>query len=131
MDIAPSHLDTLVAAHVEQDRSPRARVRRVIAWILQDPARPLGVERLAEHAAMSPRSLSRLFRRETGTTPARFVAQVRVQLARRLLELSGLHVGSVALRAGFDNPERMRRTFRRALGVSPRGYASLWLGNDS
>jgi transcriptional regulator GlxA family with amidase domain len=110
---------------MDDDRSTRARVRRVVTWILEDPARPLDVERLAEHAAVSPRTLRRLFRRETGTSPARFIAQARLHLARRLLAREGPPLSWIAARVGFDNTQRMRRAFRRALGTSPRAYASL------
>lgn len=128
MDEASWDFTELVEAHVALDRSPRARVRRLVEWILQDPARAEGIERLAEHAAMSPRSLSRLFVRETGTTPARFVRLARLRFARQLLERPGLRIAWVARRCGFASEERMRRTFQRALGTSPRGYASAGSG---
>lgn len=115
-------------SHLLTDRSPRSRVRRLAQWIEDDPARPLGVDHLADRAAMSRRSLSRLFVLETGTTPARFVEQARLALARRLLECAGTRVAWVAARAGFESAERMRRAFHRSLGVSPRGYASVGSG---
>ena len=117
-------IETLLQA----DPSPRSRVRRLVEWILQDPARARGIEHLADRAAMSPRNLSRLFARETGTTPARFVEHARIELARRLLERSGVRVAWVAARAGFESAERMRRAFHRSLAMSPRGYASVGSG---
>jgi transcriptional regulator GlxA family with amidase domain len=103
-------------------------VRRVAQSILEDPAARHDLEGLAERAALSARSLTRLFRRETGATPARFVEEARLRLARHLIDRSGLGLESVAARSGFRNAERMRRAFHRALGVSPRGYASSGSG---
>ena len=128
MDDAGWDFSVLAQAHATTDRSPRSRVRRLVASILEDPARPHTVEELAQRAAVSPRTLSRLFRRETGTTPARFVARARLDLARALLDGCGASVEWIARRAGFCNAERMRRTFHRALGTSPRGYTSSGCG---
>ena len=114
--------------HLREDRSPRSRVRRLAEWIAEDPARAQGIEHLAHRAAMSRRSLSRLFVQETGTTPARFVERARIDLARRLLECAGTRVAWVAARAGFESAERMRRAFHRRLATSPRDYASVGSG---
>jgi transcriptional regulator GlxA family with amidase domain len=128
MDDATWDFHALVETHLAQDRSTRARVRRLADWVLEDPARAHDVASLAERAAVSPRTLSRLFLRETGAPPAKFVEQARVALARALLEKSCLGVESVAVRCGFGSGERMRRAFRRALGSSPRRYTSSGCG---
>lgn len=120
MDDASWDFQPLVAAHIGADRSARARVRRLAEWILEDPARPHDVRCLADHAAVSPRTLSRLFAREMGTTPAKFVERARIRLAGLLLARSSLTVSSVASRCGFRNAERMRRAFHRVLGACPR-----------
>ena len=128
MDEGSWNVEALVAAHVASDRSTPCRVRHVVAWLLEDPARGGTVEDLARRAAVSPRTFSRHFRRETGTTPARFIERARMRLARGLLERCGSSVGWVAERAGFRNSERMRRAFHRAFGAGPRAYASSGCG---
>jgi transcriptional regulator GlxA family with amidase domain len=117
-----------IESHLAADRSPRSRIRRLIESILEDPAHVHDVGHLADQAAMSVRNLSRLFVRQTGLPPARFVRQARLEVARRLLDRGVIRVASVADRAGFESAERMRRAFHRALGTSPRGYASLGSG---
>ena len=100
--------------------SGKGRVRLLVAQVLADPAGDCSVECLAERAALSPRALSRLFLRETGMTPAKFVERARVRLACQLMEETDLRMESIALRSGFGSDERMRRAFHRVLGVSPR-----------
>lgn len=105
----------------EADRQP---VRELQAWIADHPDADLSVERLARRAAMSPRNFARVFHREVGSTPGRFVERVRVEAARRRLEESSHGVEQVASQCGFGTAESMRRAFLRTLRVSPSAYRS-------
>jgi len=91
-------------------------------WIVENLAGDLGVESLAHRAAMSPRNFARVFTRETGQTPAKFVERARVDGARRMLEETSKSLETVAVDCGFGSGERMRRTFLRHLGASPLEY---------
>ena len=101
------------------DREP---FRDLQVWALQHPREDLSVDRLARRVHMSPRQFHRVFVREVGMTPGRFVDRARVEAARRLLEETSRSVSNVAARSGFGNPESMRVAFQRTLGVSPRVY---------
>lgn len=102
----------------------REPLRDLQAWILEHPAADLSVDVLARRVAMSPRNFFRIFVREVGMTPGRFVERVRVEAARRLLEETSRGVPDVAAACGFGSPETMRIAFRRTLGVSPKRYRS-------
>ena len=71
---------------------------------------------------MSPRNLSRAFRREVGSTPARFVERVRVEGARRRLEETSAGLEQIARECGFGSPDAMRRSFLRVIRVAPSDY---------
>jgi transcriptional regulator GlxA family with amidase domain len=90
--------------------------------IIEHPADDLSVEWLARKVAMSPRNFARVFTREVGTTPARFVASVRVETARRLLEETHQPIETISAKSGLGTPESMRRAFMRTLGVPPGQY---------
>ena len=82
--------------------SPVGLTRPTASYPIADRAvRDVMAHYLAERAALSERQLSRVFQRQTGTTPARFVERVRVEAARDLLEASALPVRTVAERCGF------------------------------
>jgi len=89
-------------------------------WVRERLAEPLGVERLAAQAAMSPRHFARAFAAETGTTPARAVERLRLEAARLRVETTREPIDRVAQAAGFGDPERMRRAFLRAFGQPPQ-----------
>jgi transcriptional regulator GlxA family with amidase domain len=71
---------------------------------------------------MSGRNFARVFTREVGTTPARFVERARVEAARRRLEESSSGVEAVAGQCGFSSGEIMRRAFLRTVRVNPAEY---------
>jgi len=85
----------------------------------------LGVERLAAEACMSPRNFARVFRQETGVTPAKAVERLRADAARALLDGGARSLQEVARHCGFGDPERMRRSFRRLFGTPPSALKRL------
>lgn len=105
---------------------------RLHAWMRANLASDLKVERLAEVYGRSTRTFVRHYRMATGTTPAKSVERMRVEVARGLLEEDGASIARVATRCGFDNVETMRRSFVRCLGVSPAAYrARFGAGSDA
>jgi transcriptional regulator GlxA family with amidase domain len=97
-------------------------IQELELWVLENLGADLSVEALAGRVHMSPRNFARIFRRETGTTPAKFVELARVEEARRRLEESSLGTAAIATACGFGTHESMRRTFLRHLGVGPAEY---------
>ncbi|MBV8159961.1 MAG: GlxA family transcriptional regulator [Acidimicrobiia bacterium] len=110
------------SAQLANQLAERQPLSDLQAWIADHLDADLSVERLAGRAAMSVRNFSRTFHREVGVTPARFVERARVDAARRLLEESVASTEAVAARCGFGTAETMRRTFLRALHVTPADY---------
>jgi transcriptional regulator GlxA family with amidase domain len=97
-------------------------LRRVLDEISADPAADHRLSALSERAGFSERHLSRLFFRELGTSPARYVEEVRIEAARALLESRDLSLDVIARRSGLGSTETLRRIFARKLGVSPQVY---------
>jgi transcriptional regulator GlxA family with amidase domain len=97
-------------------------VRAVQLYIDANPGADLGLAALAARASMSERHLARLFTRQVGTTPARYVERVRIEAARRRLERDDTTTAVVAKECGFGTAETLRRAFHRHLGVSPDDY---------
>ena len=108
-----------VLAEQVADREP---IRELQAWIADHLDEELAVPALASQVAMSERNFARVFRREVGCPPARFVERARVEGARRRLEESTDGVDVIAAQCGFASAEVMRRAFLRLLGVPPSAY---------
>ncbi len=110
------------AAEVWVEAPDREVLRDVVQHIHARPEADLRLPVLAERAAMSVRHLQRTFTAEMGQAPSVYIGRVRVEAARRALELQPSTVTVVARECGFGTAEAMRRAFHRHLGVSPDAY---------
>lgn len=96
------------------------RVQLALAYARENLTHDLSVDALADVARLSPRQFSRVFREETGQTPAKAIEALRVEAARTLMETSRHPVEVVARETGFGDRERMRQAFLRAFGQPPQ-----------
>ncbi|ANJ96377.1 GlxA family transcriptional regulator [Serratia plymuthica] len=97
-------------------------IRDLQSWILENLDGDLSVEKLAERVAMSPRNFTRVFTRETGISPAKFVEEGRLHTARQRLEQSAEGIEHIAVTTGFGNGLNLRRVFERNLQLTPTEY---------
>ncbi len=105
-----------------QGPPPRSPALRAITDVVTaNPRGDHSLGELARHLNVSTRHLTRLFRDELSTTPARYVEYVRFDLARALLD-QGHNATQAASLAGFPSYESMRRVFARRLSISPGAY---------
>jgi transcriptional regulator GlxA family with amidase domain len=110
------------SAQLQVQAAEREPIRAIQHAIADAPDDDHTVEQLAARAAMSARHFARVFRAETGETPAAYVERVRVETAQRLLETTGLSIDDVARASGFGTVETLRRAFARRVGANPRAY---------
>jgi transcriptional regulator GlxA family with amidase domain len=96
------------------------RVQTALTYAKQNLSKPLSVNDLAKAAFLSPRQFSRLFKQETGRSPAKAIERLRVESARLMIEAGRFSAEEIARKNGFGNRERMRRSFVRAFGQSPQ-----------
>jgi AraC family transcriptional activator FtrA len=93
-----------------------------VCWLQEHLNEPVTVESLAARSAMSPRTFARRFLASTGSTPYQWLLRQRVQLAQRLLEMSGLPIDAVAEQSGFSTAANLRKHFSKAVHTSPQAY---------
>lgn len=91
-------------------------------WALSRLDAPLTIDTLAEHAHVSSRSLTRLWRAETGTSPRRWLLIARVNRAKELLEETDHTVDQIAARCGLGTATNLRARFREIVGTTPTVY---------
>lgn len=105
-----------------------ARVRQYIKDHITDTP---SIDQLADAIAVSRRTFSRIFAKSAHMTPLAFVEQVRIDVARGLLEETDAPLKTVAYRAGFRSSGHMRMAFSRRLGITPRQYRERFRGSGT
>lgn len=98
------------------------RMRKLVAEVTNEPGGDLSLANLARRAAMSERTLSRVFKAEIGISPGAFVEISRTDRAKVFLESSDWSLERIAERAGFGSVSSLHRVFKRRVGVTPSQY---------
>ncbi|GAB2605256.1 GlxA family transcriptional regulator [Kribbella endophytica] len=91
-------------------------------WLHDRLGEPLTLSDIAHHAAISPRTLNRRFREQTGMTPLQWLLTQRVRHAQELLETTALSVEDIARHCGFGTAINLRQHFTRRVHTSPQAY---------
>lgn len=110
------------SAQLAAQSSTHPTIEDICAYIIDNPGSDLSVAALADRVAMSERSFQRLFSREVGTSPGKYVERCRIDAGRRLLESTADGLSAIARSCGFTSPETFLRAFKRLVGVSPTEY---------
>ncbi|MDH4416085.1 MAG: helix-turn-helix domain-containing protein [Acidovorax sp.] len=95
---------------------------RAIAYMESHLDEPYSLARLAEAAAVSPRTLLRHFQLELSQSPLDHLHSLRCARAKVLLEVTLESVPSIAVACGYSDPAAFRRIFVRHTGMAPAEY---------
>lgn len=97
-------------------------LRRVRDLLEAEYARTVTIRELADVAGLSTFHLIRVFRATFGLPPYKYIEQIRIQQARRLIRL-GFPLTHVVHATGFSDQSHLTRYFKRIVGVTPGMYA--------
>lgn len=107
------------------------RLSDLAPWMTAHLDEDLSVEILAEKACLSPRQFTRCFKRTFGSAPGEFVANLRLDEARRRLSASSVTIEGVADSVGYASADNFRRAFERRFGIPPSTYRGRFRDHDS
>lgn len=106
----------------ERETTDGLCLQQAIDYIRENFREKICVEDLARAGKISKRECYRLFKRQTGISPAAYVTQYRLQKAQRLLCETEKSVTEVALECGFGSSSYFAKVFGRTYGMAPREY---------
>ncbi|MDN7438923.1 GlxA family transcriptional regulator [Burkholderia cepacia] len=96
------------------------RIQMALTYARQNLSKPLRVDDLAKAAHLSTRQFGRIFLSETGHSPAKAIEQLRLEVARNMVECSRHSLEIIARETGFRDRRHLREVFVRGYGVSPQ-----------
>ncbi len=98
------------------------RAKEYICSHLQED---ISLEQLAQNLNYSTAYLSRLIKKETGSTFSELLQELRIQKAKDLLRKSEVKINSVAVQTGYSDISYFISVFKKKTGVTPNEYRSL------
>ncbi len=106
----------------KQNNYQSVLVTEVQKYIRTNLAGHLSLNEVAAYFNFSPNYLSKIFSQYAGVRLMDYIAQERIQEAKRLLADGSKHIYEVAELVGFDNAFYFSTVFKKIEGVSPRNY---------
>ena len=125
---ASRFLKILSKEKISTNKSSSADRRRAVEaaiWMDEHSEKNINLESAAAHAGLSPFHFLRVFSGVLGVTPHQYLVRSRLRRAARLLADEERSITGIALDVGFADLSNFVRSFRRAAGVSPRGFRKL------
>ncbi|WP_201531506.1 MULTISPECIES: GlxA family transcriptional regulator [unclassified Psychrobacter] len=97
-------------------------VKQVQEFIEENFKQPIQVSGLAAMVNITPRTLNRRFQSCVAMRPIEYIQAVRIEQAKRLLELGDVTIKSLAEQVGYDDISSFTRLFKRATELTPKEY---------
>jgi transcriptional regulator GlxA family with amidase domain len=127
--VVPVHRAGNQAQYVVSAPGPtEGAVTAALAWAEAHLADPIGVEQLARHAHLAPRTFARQVVAATGASPYEWLTRRRLAVAARLLETRERSIEQVAAASGLGTATNLRLHFRRVYGTTPTAYRAAFVG---
>ena len=104
-------------------RQAPPRLEDAVRYMEQHLAEPIDVTRLAPRFGYSREHFTRVFRQATGSSPGRYLKQLRLQKAKELVRGGRNPLQAVARLAGLHDANYLCRCFKAEFGVTPRQYS--------
>jgi AraC family transcriptional regulator len=112
-------------ARIERGGIAPRKLKRAIDFIdhhISEEGGRLALGDLAKEVGMSYYHFSRAFKQSMGSSPTQYIAERRVDRARKLLEETEQPIAEVALRAGFSSQSHFTTTFHKMTGLTPKTF---------
>lgn len=97
-------------------------VRKAVAFMNARYAERIGLDDIAAYVGLEGKYLCRLFQQRLAMSPYRYLTDIRMRKACRLLRRQLLSIAEVARAVGYPDPLLFSRMFKRTIGVPPTAY---------
>ena len=118
------HLTVRKSDQIELSRAGPVdrRLRRAVEFMHDNYGREIAVEEIASAAYLSEYHFARFFKQISGVTPHVYLANLRMERARKLLAETALSISEIASVVGYHSQSHFTKMFKSVTGVTPRAY---------
>lgn len=109
----------------QEGKGEPREISDICAYIESNYAKNITLDELAALSGLNKYNLLRLFARERGITPYRYLETVRINRAKTLLE-RGEQLTEIALKTGFSDQSHFTNFFKKFIGLTPKQYANIF-----
>lgn len=100
-------------------------IRKSIRFIQEHFTEQVNIDLLIAESGLSRSYFHQQFRQETGTTPGRLIATLRINKACNLLRITSLGINEIGALCGYPDNGYFARLFRQKTGFTPSAYREL------
>lgn len=98
------------------------RIQKSLHYIHTNIDKPLSIEALTALCFLTKDHFIRLFKKNMGCTPGKYINQKKIERAQQIMFLKDLSVKDLAYSLGFENISYFNRLFKKITGVNPGLY---------
>lgn len=91
-------------------------------WLQDNCQKEILLKNVAEKFDMSVRTFNRRFKNATGKTPLQYLQEIRIDMAKDLLQTSNLSVSEIAYKVGYQDMGHFSSLFKKLLSTTPSDY---------
>jgi transcriptional regulator GlxA family with amidase domain len=104
-------------------------IKQAQEFIESNVTEKISVEELAYKYAIGRRHFERRFKKATNNTPVEYIQRVKIEAAKKHLEISGKNVNEVMYEVGYSDNKAFRTVFKKITGLTPVDYRNKYNKN--
>ena len=121
--VSTAYIITQQSESIMTETGEKANINSIVQYIdanFSDPE--LSLKKISDEFFFSPPYLSRIFKKAMNISPSKYIIQLRINKAKRMLQINQFKIANIAYACGYTSPYYFSLEFKRIVGMSPSKY---------
>lgn len=118
-----------IARAIRDKDEPRKSLSKSLRYINDNYSTAIKIPDLAKMENMSMTSFNMNFKEQIGVSPTKYIINIRMNMAKELLEASDLPIKEISLMCGYSDYHFFAKVFKKNIGTSPKNYRKEYCSN--
>lgn len=110
----------------QENPADSERLNNIYQYTLNNFSKPITLEQVAKIAHLSPQSFCRYFKSRIKKTFSRFLIEIRIGNACKLLAETNANVSTICYQCGYNNFSNFNRHFKSITGRTPQAHRKYY-----